>query len=35
MKTSIKGHKCYKFAKIAGNNPDLDIVNVNVYIKMV
>ena len=34
MKTSIKGHNCYKFEKLAGINPNIDVVNVNVYINI-
>ena len=33
-KTSIKGHNCHKFEKLAGNNPNIDVVNVNVYINI-
>ena len=34
IKTSIKGHNCYKFEKLTGNNPNIDIVNVNAYINI-
>ena len=28
------GHNCYKFEKLAGNNPNINVVNVNVYINI-
>ena len=31
--TSIKAILCYKFEKKPGNNPNLDLVNVNAYTK--
>ena len=34
IKTSIKGHNGYKFEKLAGNNPNIAVVNVNVYINI-
>ena len=34
IKTSIKGHNGYKFEKLAGNNPNIEVVNVNVHINI-